>query len=477
MRKININFVIYDFKLFKDIISLEIKKVDSKKGYYMSTKHDQILNYIHALPIGDKISVRSIAKKLSVSEGTAYRAIKDAENEGIVTTIERVGTVRVEKKNKENIEKLSFAEIVRVIEGDVLSGKAGLNQILNKFVIGAMTEQAMLRYITPNSLMIVGNREEVQRLALENGAAVLITGGFDTSREILDYADEVGMPILRTMYDTFTVATLINRAMRDQMIKKEIMSVEDIYVPLDHTFTLSISDTVENYQSLSKNSGHTRFPIVSKMGRVIGIITGKDVLGKKSEMTLDKIMTRNPNCAKLKMSIASVGHMMIWDGIEMMPVIKNDRSLIGILSRQDVMKAMQISQRQPQISANTISDFIMDELTFDSESIHEELQGLTYHFLVTPQMINYTGTMSIGVLSEVLSNITRQLMSKQLKKNVVIEHINVFYFKMIQLENLVEFKTKILDSGRRSATIEISGFIDTNLVTQAILNCQIMERL
>ena len=44
----------------------------------MATKHDQILMYIENLPIGDKISVRSIAKTLSVSEGTAYRAIKAA---------------------------------------------------------------------------------------------------------------------------------------------------------------------------------------------------------------------------------------------------------------------------------------------------------------------------------------------------------------------------------------------------------------
>ena len=45
----------------------------------MATKHDQILKHIEELPIGDRISVRSIAKSLSVSEGTAYRAIKDAE--------------------------------------------------------------------------------------------------------------------------------------------------------------------------------------------------------------------------------------------------------------------------------------------------------------------------------------------------------------------------------------------------------------
>ncbi|RZI12152.1 HTH domain-containing protein, partial [Staphylococcus aureus] len=52
------------------------------------TKHEQILYYIESLSIGSKISVRKIAKFLNVSEGTAYRAIKDADKMGMVATID-----------------------------------------------------------------------------------------------------------------------------------------------------------------------------------------------------------------------------------------------------------------------------------------------------------------------------------------------------------------------------------------------------
>ena len=154
----------------------------------MTTKHDLILSYIEQLPVGEKISVRGIAKQLQVSEGTAYRAIKEAENSGLVSTIQRVGTIRIERKLKKNIEKLTFAEVVEIIEGDVLGGESGLSHVLNKFVIGAMEVSAIERYVNPGSLMIVGNRINVQRLALENGAAVLITGGFDTTSEIASLA-------------------------------------------------------------------------------------------------------------------------------------------------------------------------------------------------------------------------------------------------------------------------------------------------
>ena len=112
----------------------------------LATKHELILHYIDGLPVGEKISVRSIAKALEVSEGTAYRAIKEAENKGYVSTIERVGTIRIEQKKKENIEKLTFAEVVNIVDGQVLGGRTGLHKTLNKFVIGAMKLDAMMRY-------------------------------------------------------------------------------------------------------------------------------------------------------------------------------------------------------------------------------------------------------------------------------------------------------------------------------------------
>lgn len=67
------------------------------------TKHEQIIEYITQLSIGGKISVRQIAKAMSVSEGTAYRAIKEAESQGLVSTIERVGTIRIEKRRKKTL--------------------------------------------------------------------------------------------------------------------------------------------------------------------------------------------------------------------------------------------------------------------------------------------------------------------------------------------------------------------------------------
>lgn len=72
----------------------------------------------------------------------------------------------------------------------MLGGRGGLHKELNKFVIGAMQLEAMMRYTDVDSLLIVGNRVKAHELALKAGAAVLITGGFDTKEHIKKLADE-----------------------------------------------------------------------------------------------------------------------------------------------------------------------------------------------------------------------------------------------------------------------------------------------
>lgn len=442
----------------------------------MPTKHDQILAYIETLPVGERISVRLIAKNLQVSEGTAYRAIKEAENVGLVSTIQRVGTIRIERKMKEHFEKLTFGEVVKIIEGDILGGIAGLDKSLNKFIIGAMTEEAMLRYITPGSLMIVGNRVGAQRLALKNGAAVLITGGFDTCDEIVELANQFELPVIRTTYDSFTVATMINRAMTDQLIKKDIMLVGDIYTNLEKTMYLNSDATVADYRKLNDKSRHSRFPIVNKKMRLIGIVTAKDVVGKPDNLGIERVMTKDPSCVKTHMSVASVGHLMIWDGLEVMPVVKDDLTLMGIVSRQDIMKAMQLAQRQPQVG-DTIADQIAEQLELTSDDPTQWDAAIpSFKFSVSPQMTNSVGTISFGVLSELVANASQRTLLAYQKRNAVIEQMNLHYFKMIQLESELEIKPRVLEIGRRSSKLDIEVFIENTLVAKAIVICQLMER-
>ncbi|WP_066369097.1 CBS domain-containing protein [Neobacillus fumarioli] len=438
----------------------------------MATKHEQILQYIDELPIGEKISVRQIAKAMNVSEGTAYRAIKEAENKGYVSTIERVGTIRIERKKKENIEKLTFAEVVNIVDGQVLGGKGGLHKTLNKFVIGAMKLEAMMRYTEAGNLLIVGNRTQAHELALKAGAAVLITGGFDTEDHVKRIADQLELPIISTTYDTFTVATMINRAIYDQLIKKEIILVEDILTPLAETFFLQTTDKVARWHELNQQTTHSRYPVVDQNMKIQGMVTSKDVLGQELETPIDKIMTKNPMTVNGKTSVASTAHMMVWEGIEVLPVSDDSNRLEGIISRQDVLKTLQMNQRQPQVG-ETIDDIVTNRLVLlEGKAKGEDAFTLE----VTPQMTNYLGTISYGVFTTIVSEAANRILRSYKKGDLVVENMTIYFLKPVQMESTIEIYPKVLDVGRKFGKVDVEVFNDGLLVGKAMMMCQLIDR-
>ena len=91
-------------------------------------------------------------------------------------------------------------------------------------MIGAMELQDILKYIGSHTLLIVGNRADVQMEALKRDTAILITGGFQPSKEVVEYANEHELPIISSSYDTFLVANIINRAMYNQKFVKKFLS-------------------------------------------------------------------------------------------------------------------------------------------------------------------------------------------------------------------------------------------------------------
>jgi predicted transcriptional regulator len=436
-----------------------------------STKHERILNHIEQLKVGEKISVRKIAKELDVSEGTAYRAIKEAENRGLVATRERIGTVRVEKKERANIHKLTFEEVVQIVDGVVLGGADGLMKPLGKFVIGAMEVDAMKRYIEPDSLLIVGNRQDAHAAALELGAGILITGGFETTPEVKRLADDLRLPVITCSYDTFTVASMINRAIYDNMIKKKIMIVEDIITGKKKPVALKTTNTVEDWEHRLEETGHTRYPVVDEWNRLVGMVTGKDVALADRNQTVDRIMTRNPIRVTPKTSIASAAHTMVWEGIELLPVVDDNRKLLAVLSRQDVLKAMQYMQKQPQMG-ETIESAVWNGF----EVCRNEDGELVVHGNISPVMIGELGNASETVLAGLMIKTAFQAIRSQKRGDLVLENMTAYFIKPLQIDSEVAIVPKTIEVSRKFGKVEVEVRHGRELIAKAMLTAQLIEQ-
>src|SRR5699024_11486095 len=79
------------------------------------------------------------------------------------------------------------------------------------------------------------------------------------------------------------------------------------------------------------------------------MVTSKDVIGQEDHVFIEKVMTKNPLVVQGKTSLAYVAHMMVWEGIELVPIVDQSYQFQGIVSRQDVLKAFQQINRQPKV--------------------------------------------------------------------------------------------------------------------------------
>ncbi|HOB19725.1 MAG TPA: DRTGG domain-containing protein [Candidatus Atribacteria bacterium] len=432
----------------------------------MSTKHEKILKYIYGLDIGTAISVRKIAKDLGVSEGTAYRAIKEAENKEYVKTFPRVGTLRVEKAEKTDIKRLTFSEVVSIVDGTVLGGANGLDKSLTRFVIGAMTTDAMAKYLTSGSLLIVGNRDEVFPMALENGCAVLISGGFKCSDTIRRLADELALPVISSSYDTFTIATLINKAISERMIKKEILLVEDIMIK--NPKYLLKTDPIVKWRTFLHETGHSRFPVVDEDMRIVGILTSKD-MPESTDGIVEHVMTPNPITVERKTTVAYAAHLMIWEGIELLPVVEQ-KKLVGVINRGDVIKALQYMRSQPQVG-ETLEDLLISG--FESRRTDD---GIIYTGPVTPMLLSQIGTASWSAMIMLMSTVGIVALRTSKQLDIVVDSFTVYFVKPVQLDDVLDIAVSTIEEGRSYYKSEICVYHQKDLIAKALLAVKAMKR-
>ncbi|MBB6675936.1 DRTGG domain-containing protein [Cohnella lubricantis] len=436
------------------------------------TKHEQLLLYIRELPVGTRISVRQMAKDRGVSEGTAYRALKDAEHLGYVNTKERIGSVRVDKKRRSRTEQLTFAEVLEIVQGDLLGGSEGLDKTLHKFVIGAMELDEMMGYIDAGSLLIVGNRESAHRVALEHGAGVLVTGGFGTSADVKALADERQLPILTCRHDTFTVASMINRAMFDRQIKRKIMTIADLVEPAARTGALRQSASVSDFQKLSAETGFERFPVTDEWNRVVGMITSKDVSGSPAGQTLDKLMTRRPMTVTMGTPIASAAHRMVSEGIELLPVVDRQRKLVGVVSRRELLRSMQLEGKHPELGET------FDALMWEGFAERRDEAGrLQFAGLATPQMTGPLGTLSEGVLTVLMQQAAARMANDLRKGEHILQNMTTYFLRTIPIEASIVIVPSVIEASRRHLMMEVQVLQDGDVMARSMLTAQTIDAL
>ena len=431
------------------------------------TKHQQILTFIEDLAIGSKVSVRFIAKELDVSEGTAYRAIKEAEAKGFVRSIPKVGTIRIEGVKERQIENLTLREVSQIAEGIVICGFEQLDRSPKKFIIAAMEVDSMGRYLEEETLCIVGNRRDAQILALEHNASLLITGGLEPDEEVVALAKQKTLVIIQSPYDTFAVTSMINRALYDRLIQKELILVEDIMVK-DVSY-LKSNLTVRDWRILSQNTGHSRFPVVEEDMTLMGIVTAVDVAGADPQTTIKEIMNANPFIVGRDDPVTHISRIMVWEGWEV-AVVADQGKLIGIVSLQDVIEAYQQVQKQPQFG-ETVDNLVLSGFKFVDDAEHLTIEGE-----ITNSMVNDFGSASCGVLVTVMNMAAYIGLRKKYRLDAITENFTLYQLQPIAVGTEIKVTAKLLLVAKKHCNIEVDVTVDNDVVAKGLMTARIGDK-
>ncbi|NMB44151.1 MAG: putative manganese-dependent inorganic diphosphatase [Clostridiales bacterium] len=170
----------------------------------------------------------------------------------------------------------SFKNIVDTLEGELVIGD--LNEYLEggKILIAAANPELMENYIDEGDVVIVGNRYESQLSAIEmNAKCIIISDGADVAKSIKSIATKAGCTIIRTPYDTFTVARVINQSMPVGHFMRQ-----------NNLVTFNLEDELNEARATMAKVRFRYFPILDDEGKYVGMVSNRNLIGAKQKQVI-----------------------------------------------------------------------------------------------------------------------------------------------------------------------------------------------
>ena len=172
-----------------------------------------------------------------------------------------------------------------------------------RMVVAALSTEKFHDYIhaepADNKIVLVGDREEAQRIAVEAGAkAIIITNGILPSKEVKELAEKKGVSILTSPYDTSSTALLV-------LYSAPVITVADQGIA-----PLSRRDWIKTAKQAIAKSPSRSVPVVDDEGKVIGLFTEGDLI---KEANIEVIMVDHNEFSQ---AVEGIDHYRIQEVID-----------------------------------------------------------------------------------------------------------------------------------------------------------------
>ena len=239
---------------------------------YLSNIGTQVKDMdIRMSPEADKSMSLKNAWDLMMEKSIVSLPIRDREGqlEGLIT-IGDIAKTYMDTTDSYLLSraKTQYRRIAETIGGTVIEGNEHGYFANGKVMVGTANPEMLKSYVEEDDLIIMGDREEDHLQAIAQNVSCIIVGmGIEVTEKVIKLAHEREIIIIRSPYDTFTIARLINQSIPVKYIMKT-----------DNLVTFSTEDFTDDIQNEMIKHRHRAFPVINKKGKCIGTISRRNFL-------------------------------------------------------------------------------------------------------------------------------------------------------------------------------------------------------
>ncbi len=378
-----------------------------------------------------------------------------------------------------------YGNIVDTIEGTLVTGDRTGVFDSGKVVVAAGNHDTMREYIEEGDLVILGNVEERQMVALaKKPSCMIVTAETFLPPEVIEEAMAIDCVLITTRFDSFTVARLINQS----------IPVE-YFMTKDNLITFFQDDYIDEITDTLAKVRHRSFPVLNDKHQYVGMFSRRHLL----EMHKKQIILVDHNEFSQAVDgiedaelLEIIDHHRIGGHQTNLPVFFRNQPLgcsNTIIYHMYKESGVEI---EPQIAGLMLSAILSDTLMFKSPTCTPvdieagkalaELIGISYeeHAMSmfeagsdfgdkTPKEILFTdfkifsqGDIKFGVsqVSVVSKNQIDKLapgIAEVLEEAISEKSINMIF---VMLTNVIEQESEVLYSGKHAQNVIGNGFGD-----------------
>ena len=224
------------------------------------------------------VSIKSAWARMKEDNLKTLPVTREGKLEGLIT-IGDIATSYMDVYDSTILatSRTQYRNIATCIEGEIVTGNPHSYMSNGKVGIVASSRKLMAEFVEPEDLVILGNRKEVQQMAIDMGVSCMIVStGAELDDGILEQAKEKEIVIITTEQDTFTVARLINQSIPI----RHFMSGRDGLV------SFKMRDYVDDVKEVMMRNRYRDFPVLDNKGKFLGFISRRRLLNCRKKQVI-----------------------------------------------------------------------------------------------------------------------------------------------------------------------------------------------